>query len=158
MNHITYLKNTPFVKKLFGFSLVILAFVVLFNSIIFFAIFLVLGLNLISTEGSEIDLDSKTYRNIKSIFGIKFGKWQTCPNFEYITVFKTKEKQTISVVTATTELTSEVFLINLFYNRNKHITFYKSTNKNDAFQKAKHIKNIFEIDILDATSKEKKWL
>jgi hypothetical protein len=148
---ITYTKEIPFFKKFFGIALVILAFLVIFNNLMFFFIFLFIGLNLVAADGSEIDLNSKTFRNIKSAFGIKFGKWQPCPDFEYISVFKTKEKQTINVVTASTTFTDHKIVVNLFYERNKHITFYKTDNKEDAFEVAKKIKNIFEIEIYDAT-------
>lgn len=80
------------------------------------------------------------------------------PNFEYASVFKTNESQTIRVVTAETTQKSSVILVNLFYERNKHITFYKTTNKIKAFEVAKHFKLALEIDILDATESEKKWL
>lgn len=153
MNSITYLKDTPFAKKFFGIALIILAFLVIFNSLLFFLIFLVFGLNLVAIDGSEINLDNKNFRNIKSIFGLKFGKWQPCPEFEYVSVFKTKENQTINVVTATTTFSNEVILVNAFYNRNKHLTFYKTDKKEEAFEIAHKIKNIFDIDIFDATEK-----
>ncbi|MFY8181481.1 MAG: hypothetical protein ACOVLG_06870 [Flavobacterium sp.] len=49
-------------------------------------------------------------------------------------------------------------MLNLFYNGNKHITFYKTHDKNDAFKVAEKFKLIFNIDVLDATESEKKWL
>jgi len=52
------------------------------------------------TEGSEIDLDNNTYRSVKSLFDTNFGKWKPCPQFDYVSVFKTKENQTVRVVTA----------------------------------------------------------
>jgi hypothetical protein len=151
MNTITYLKDIPLVKKLFGVALLILAFLVLFNSLFFFLVFIVFGVNLIAIDGSQIDLDGKRFRNIKAIFGVKIGKWQPCPEFEYVSVFKTKEKQTINVATATSTFTNEILLVNVFYNRNKHLTFYKTNNKEEAFKVANKIKNIFDIEIFDAT-------
>ncbi len=121
-------------------------------------IFVVIGLGLNVAEGSEIDLSSKTYRTIHSLFGIKVGKWIPIPEFEYVSVFKTKESQTVRVVTAETTQKYDIILVNLFYNRNKHITFYKTDNKKDAFDVADHFKLALGIDILDATEKEKKWL
>ena len=68
------------------------------------------------------------------------------------------ENQTINVVSATTTFTTEVILLNLFYNRNKHLTFYKTDDKADAFKVAEHFKLALDIDILDATESETKWL
>jgi hypothetical protein len=159
MNTIIYLKEVPFAEKLFGYVLGILGIgISLFSNIIAGSICLAIGLNLILTEGSEINLETKTYRTIKSIFGIHFGKWNPCPEFEYVSVFKTKESQTINVVTASTTFTSEIILLNLFYNRNKHLTFYKIDNKIDAFKVAKHFKLALDIKILDATESNSKWL
>ena len=159
MNTIIYLKDIPVMKKIFGILISSASLYLILTGAIFFGfIFLAIGINLILTEGSEINLDNKTYRNIKSIFGVNFGKWKNCPQFEYISIFKTKENKTITVVTATATLTNEVLLINLFYDRNKHQTFYKTDNKEDAFKVAAHFKLALNIDILDATEKESKWL
>jgi hypothetical protein len=159
MNTFIYLKETPLPKKILGFVLTLLGLYSLaYGFIMFGGIFLVIGLNLLSTEGVEINLENHTYRNLKSTLGFKFGKWQPCPEFEYVSVFRTKEGQTVRVVTAETTLQSEIFLLNLFYKGNKHITFYKTHDKQDAFDVAEKFKSIFNIDILDATESEKRWL
>ncbi|WP_298121110.1 hypothetical protein [Flavobacterium sp.] len=158
MNKIIYLKEIPLFKKILGFGITILGLLSLTTNIIFGGIFLVIGINFLITEGSEIDLDTTTYRSIKSLFGYHFGTWKPCPNFEYVSVFKTTENQTIRVITAETTLQNSIILLNLFYNGNKHITFYKTRDKNDAFKVAERFKTIFNIDILDATESEKKWL
>ena len=130
MNTITYLKDVPLFKKILGFALSFFGlFALLSLNIIFGAIFLVLGINFLMTEGSEINLQDNTYRNIKSLFGSHFGKWQPCPEFEYVSVFKTKENQTIRVVTAEATLQSDIIVVKLFYKGNKRITFYKTKDK-----------------------------
>ena len=159
MSKIIYLKDVPIFKKIFGITIGIFGIgTLLTGNIIFAFITLAIGVNLILTEGSEIDLENKLYRTVKSIFGINIGKWKKCPKFEYVSVFKTKETQRVNVVTATTAFTSEIILLNLFYNGNKNITFYKTDNKDDAFKVAEHFKLALDIDILDATENEKKWL
>ena len=159
MNVITYLKEVPLFKKLFGIVLGISGIYILVTSNIFMGLLaLVIGINLVLTEGSEINLENKTYRTVKSIFGINFGKWQPCPKFEYVSVFKTKETQRVNVVTATTAFTNDIIFLNLFYDGNKKITFYKTDNKADAFKVAEHFKQALDIDILDATKSESKWL
>jgi hypothetical protein len=147
---ITYLKEIPVMKKVFGIAIIIAGLYIFLTTNILFGLLL--------REGSQINLENKTYRNIKSIFGIPIGKWKPCPEFEYISVFRTKENQTVNVVTATTTFTTEVILLNLFYNRNKHLTFYKTDNRVDAFKVAEHFKLALDIDILDATESETKWL
>ena len=158
MNTILYLKDIPVFKKILGFAITFLGILVFFMNIIFGLIFLVIGINILMTEGSEINLQNKHYRSLKSLFGIHFGKWKPTPEFEYVSVFKTKENQTIRVITAETTLQNDVIVLNLFYNRNKHITIYKTQDKNDAFRVAEKLSAYFNIEILDATTSEKKWL
>ena len=158
-NNIIYLKKVPFPKMFFGFVIMLAGLVVMFSgNLVFGAIFAVIGLNLISTEGSEINFIDKKYRTIKSVLGIHFGTWKDCPKFEYVSVFKTKESNTIRVITAETTIQSDIILLNLFYANNKYITFYKTDDKEDAFKVANHFNLIFDIYILDATESESKWI
>ncbi len=158
-NIISYTGNIPFVKRFFGISFFLLGVIILvLTGSLFTFIFIAIGLGLNIADGTDINLTNKSIRSFQSLFGIKYGKWKQIPNFEYVSVFKTNESQTIRVVTAETTLNSSVFLVNLFYNRNKHITFYKTTDKTKAFEVADHFKLALEIDVLDATEKEKKWL
>lgn len=159
MNSISYQKEIPFVKRFFGFAFAFLGIVMLFSTGSFMAlIFVVIGLGLNVAEGSDINLSNKEFRTFHSLFGIKIGKWEPIPNFEYVSVFKTKESQTVRALSAEATQTYDIILVNLFYNKNKHLTFYKTNNKQKAFEVAEHFKLALEIDILDATESEKKWL
>lgn len=159
METICYIKKVPFVKQLFGFSLIILAFLGFFTTgNIFSVIFLAIGCFLIVSEGSEIDLENKKFRKVNFFLGIKFGSWQALPDFEYVSVFKTKQSQRVNYITATTNFTNDVILLNLFDSRNKYITFYQTEDKDDAFKVGSHFKLALGIDILDATGAEKIWL
>lgn len=120
--------------------------------------FTAIGFSLISTEGSQIDFEQKMYRNIKSVFGIHIGKWQKLPVFDYVSVFKTVEGKQINVATASTVMRDEVYLINLFYEGSKYITFYKSEDKNDAFKMAIHFSKILNLRILDSTTLQSVWI
>ncbi|NHN27177.1 hypothetical protein FIA58_015955 [Flavobacterium jejuense] len=156
---ISYKKSISFVKRFFGVVLAVLGIITfLITGSLMSLIFIIIGLGLNVAEGSEINLSAKTFRTFNSLFGVKIGSWKPIPNFEYISVFKTKENQTVRVVTAETTQKYDVILVNLFYNRNKHMTFYKTNDKKKAFEVADHFKLALEIGVLDATDKEKKWL
>jgi len=158
-NSITYLKPVPFVKRLFGTLIILFAFyVMVYQSLLFSFFMIAFGVYLASSEGSQINLDNNTYRNIWSIFAIHFGKWKTIPKFEYISVFKGKQKQQINSLSASTSFSEEVFLVNLFYEEIKHETFYRTFDKEDAFKVAQHFKLALNLAILDATEREQKWL
>ncbi|WP_310558908.1 hypothetical protein [Flavobacterium sp.] len=155
-----YLREVILMKKVLAIVLIIAGIGIFFTDSMFVGLMvLVIGINLISTEGSEINLENKTYRTVKSIFGINFGKWQPCPKFEYVSVFKTKEATEVSSYGATIgTFKNDIIILNLFYKGNKHITFYKTDDKMDVFKVAEHFKLALDIDILDATESESKWL
>jgi hypothetical protein len=157
MQYITYLKRVPVLKQIFGYALMVLGLIFFFENIIVGAIMLAIGVTLVSTEGTQIDFIRKRYRTIWSIAGLHMGSWKPCPEFEYVSVFRTKESQRVNVATATTNVTRNVILVNLFFG-NKHLTFYKATNKDEAFKVAEHFRMVFNLDILDATESERKWV
>jgi hypothetical protein len=154
---ITYTKKIPVGKIVLAIPCFIITIFGLFSGNLMAFIFLALGLNFIAAEGAELDLMAKTYRTITVLFGIKVGSWKQNPKFEYVSVFRTHESQRINVVTATTVIREELLFLNLFYG-NKHITFYKTKDKEDAFKVARHIASAMQIDVLDATGTEKVWL
>ncbi len=95
----------------------------------------------------------------ESLLGFSIGKWQTLQNPEYISVFNTTENITVRVVTAETTNSFPVIVLNLFYERNKKITVYKTEKLKDAFDVASHIADALGIDLLDATVKnDYKWV
>jgi hypothetical protein len=160
MKTMIYLREVLLMKKILAIVLIVTGIGIFFtNNMLVGLMALIIGINLIATEGSEIDLENKTYRTLKSIFGINFGKWKPCPEFKYVSVFKTKEGTEINAYGATMgTFKNDVIMLNLFYNGNKHMTFYKTDDKIDAFKVAEHFKLALDIDILDATEEESKWL
>lgn len=160
MKTIIYLNEIILMKKILAISLILSGIGIFLFENIYAGLFLfLLGLNFIVTEGTEIDLESKTYRTVKSFLGKNFGKWQPCPEFEYVSVFKTLEATTVRAYGADmATFKNDIILLNLFYNRNKNFTIMKTTDKNEAFKVAEHLKIALDIDILDATTNEKKWL
>ena len=119
---------------------------------------LFIGLYLLIQDGVELDYERKRYRRVKSLFGITLGKWQPLPDIEYISVFKTTETTTVWASSASANVSSFVVKVNLFYDTNQKIEIYDSKNLDDAFLKAKQIASVLNIAVLDATSRETKWL
>ena len=158
-NIISYTKTVSTFKILIGAIIILFAFyIIVFENILFGFFMIGFAVYLASTTGSQYNMDTNSVRTIWSIFGIHFGKWKLSPNFEFISVFKGKQKQRINSLGASTSFSEEIFLVNLFYERNKHITFYRTFDKEDAFKTAKHFQLVFNIDILDSTEREQKWI
>lgn len=156
--NITYVEDMLPMKKVLSIALIIVSPFVFLKSIFVGVFVFGIGLNMVARDGAQINLDNKTYRTIKSILGFHFGSWKPLPKFEYVSVFKTKESTDVNAYGATIgTFKSDIILLNVFYNGNKHITFYKTDDKADAFKVANHFKSALDIDILDATTSDKKW-
>ncbi|MBD0831080.1 hypothetical protein [Aestuariibaculum sediminum] len=153
-----HLRKASPMKLLFGGLLFILGlYGAIFNN--FFNLILSgIGVFLLLREGSEIDLASKKYREIYSVFGISFGKWKTLPNLDYVSVFKTNEKKRVQGMGASANFSNSIYILNLFYNRNKKIEAYRTEDSDDAFENAKYLSQVLRIDVLYATERETKWL
>lgn len=159
MDVITNVKPISGFKKFFGIAILIFGFsVFVINNIGGGIILIGIGVHLIHTEGTQINLENKTYRNIISFLGIHMGKWKSIPNFEYVSIFKTTERTRFQVTAASTILSEEVIELNLFYDKNKHINFYKTDTVSDAYEVANHFKQALDIRILDTTKSPSEWL
>jgi len=156
---ITYLEPRSFLRKTFAFIIFVFSFfVVYYQSILMGGFMLSFSVYLASSTGSQIDLAAHRYRTIWSIFALHFGRWKPLPDFEYISVFKGRTSQRMRSISASLNTEGEAYLVNLFYDRNQRITFYRTEDKEDAFRAAKHFNQVLELDILDATEREQKWL
>lgn len=159
MNNTTlqHLRKVPITKLIFGVVLFALGIYAAITNI-FGLVLSGIGVFLLLKEGSEIDLAAKRYREIYSIMGINIGKWKDLPNIEYVSVFKTQENKRVQAMGASANFSNQVYLLNLFHNRNQKIEAYRTEDLNDAFENAKYLSQVLSIDILDATERESKWL
>ena len=74
-------------------------------------------------------------------------------------MFNTTENITVRALTAETTNSFPIIVLNIFYERNKKITIYKTKSIKDAFDVASHIADALAIDLLDATVKnDYKWV
>lgn len=158
MNRVLFKRKTPIMKLVFGACFFILGFFSLLGGSLYGLIICGLSVFFLHSDGSEVDLDSKRYRTFVSLFGLRHGKWKDLPEIEYVSIFSTTETTTVRALSAETNVTSDIIQLNLFYDRNKKITAYSTTDKEDAFKVARHISELLIVDILDATESESKWL
>ncbi|WNH08485.1 hypothetical protein [Thalassobellus suaedae] len=160
MNNTTLqnLRKAPTMKLVFGVVLVVLGIYGAITNNIFNLVLSGIGVFLLLKEGSEIDLASKRYREIYSVLGVNIGKWKDLPNIEYVSVFKIRENKRVQGMGASTNFSNQIYLLNLFHNRNQKIEAYRTEDLNDAFENAKYLSQVLSIDILDATERESKWL
>lgn len=156
---ITYIRKVPIWKVILGFAAIIIGVLGLVNLVYYALVPILFGFMMLKTEGSEINLESKTYRKVISFLGANFGTWQPLQNPEYISVFNTTEDITVRALSAETTNSFPIIILNIFYARNKKITVYKTKHIKDAFEVASHIADALLIDLLDATEKgDYKWV
>ncbi len=145
-----HLKEILFMQKIFGSTLGVFGIFLLSSEPIYFGlIFIFFAINAFSTEGFEMNLENKTYRNINSIFGVNYGKWKTYPEIEYISVIKTKQSK--SFEGTSTRIITDVIHFNMFFNGNKHITFYKTKSLEEARKAMRELEKNLEVNISDKT-------
>lgn len=153
-----HLRKASIIKQVIGAFLFIIGVFGAVTNNVFNLVLSGIGVFLMLREGSEIDLASKKFREIYWIMGLKFGLWKDLPELEYISVFKTKENKRVQAMGASANFSNPIFVLNLFYNTNKKIEAYRTSEINDAFENAKYISEIFNIKLLDATQSESKWV
>lgn len=151
-------EETSKLKLIYGGSLVTVGIFSLLSGHIFGFIALGVGLYFFKSEGIAFNFKLKTYRYITSWFGLTVGKWQNLPKIDYISVFKTEEKTRVWTRSASTLVTDTIVKVNLFYNGNHRIKAYQTKSTSEAFKIAKEIATVLNVDILDATERESKWL
>ena len=157
MNKFTFKRQLPIWKTVLGLLVLIIGLISLFSSFRGFVI-IGLGIYMLLVEGSEFDFINRKYRKTKSILRFTIGNWQSLPEIEYVSVFKTNETTTLRQTSAEANVTNEVIKLNLFYNSNKRIEAYRTYDSEDAFNKATEIASLLNVDILDATERESKWI
>lgn len=156
---IRYVRKVPFWKIILGFAAIGVGVLGVILLVFFALVPLLFGCMMLKTEGSEIDLESKTFRKTTSILGFSFGKWQPLHDAEYVSVFNTTEDITVRALSAETTNSFPIIDLNIFHDQNKKLTVYKTKDVRDAFDVASHIADALLIDLLDATIKnDYKWV
>ena len=114
-----------------------------------FSIFLLLfGFYFSSQKRIYVDLENSRFKPSTEIGFLKFGKWKTINNYEYVSIFYDASKSI-----------DERFEVNLWYDTNKHFELYTRNNFEDAITVAYDLSEVLNIDLLDATIRDDfKWI
>lgn len=154
-----YIKNVPVWKTVLGIIIALLSLYFVISGVLFGIVPIAYSVLLLQTNGTEINIESKTYRKIYSILGLNFGKWKPLPEVEYVSVFATTETTKVWVSSATANVTDAIYMINVFYNTNQKIEVCNAYSRKEAFDIGSHVAFTLSIDLLDATeSKDFKWM
>ncbi len=109
-------------------------------------------------KGTTVSFSSGKYKEYFGLFKWKWGTWKSIPICEYISVFSAVETQQIWAKSQTTKLSLGVIFVNLIHCRNQRLSVYKTDNLEKAFKVAHLFANNLNLDIFDATNREKNWI
>ncbi len=118
--------------------------------------FIFISLFLFISEGIDINLNSKKYRQFLCIFKYKFGKWRQLENIKYASVFETsvKNKMEIGIVSfepVRDDWKNTVFRVQIFFEDGNKLFIIDLKNKSKAFKIAFKIAKKLNVKVLDAT-------
>lgn len=106
------------------------------------------GLGFCVVTDIVFDLKKKTYKIQYCVGPIRVGKWNRLPEIEYVSVFRQLLKNE-----------EYIFEVNLWYDKNRHFNIYKNLELDITFEFGKHVSEILEVDLLDATvPNDFKWV
>jgi len=142
-----FIKKIGIYKKVpFSIVLVLSVLLILLGGYFYGLVLLGISLRFLMEEGVELDLSEKRYRQLTSWYGIKFGKWQTLPKIEYVSIFETKKRSRVRAGGGNAAHFSEViFKLNLFYKKNKHISLLDSEDRDEILKIGDNISKILNI-------------
>ena len=148
-----FIETISLYKKIFLSTLLALSvYLILFEGLFYGLIFFGIALRFLMQKGVELNLDGMKYRELFSWYGVRFGKWNTLPKIDYISIFKTKKGSRVRAGGGNAaHFTTEIFKLNLFYNRNKHITLLESEDENKVFDAGNNISKILNVKLHKAT-------
>lgn len=98
------------------------------------------GLGFCVVKDVVFDLKKKTYKIQYCVGPIRIGKWKRLPEIEYVSVFR-----------QLLENEEYIFEVNLWYDKNRHFNVYKNLELDITFEFGKHVSEILEVNLLDAT-------
>ncbi|MFD1016840.1 hypothetical protein [Winogradskyella rapida] len=158
MKTISYHRPRPTLQLIYGVGLLVLNILALISGNLLGVLFGAAGFYFFRKEGLEMDLENSQYRTTTSLFNLTFGTWHPLPEIEYVSVFKTTQTSRVWVSAASTQVTTSCIKVNLFYNTNRKIEAYETDNTDQAFAIATQIASALHLKVLDATSRDPKWL
>jgi hypothetical protein len=118
LNNIIYKRPIPTAKLIYGIGLFLIG-IISASENIFSLLLCMLSTYFFHSNGIEIDLSKKKYRNIISWFSLTFGQWNNLPQIECVSVFKTTQTTRGWFSTASTTISDMVIKFNLFYTTNQ---------------------------------------
>ncbi len=105
---------------------------------------IIFGISFSLVKDYQFDFKNNQYKIISRIGPVKIGRWQSFKSLDYISVFKKDDYE---------------YIINLWYNTNKHFSFCISNNSEKALKIGSELSKKLKIDLLDATNPHnKKWV
>lgn len=120
----------------------------IFSNFEFAAYLTFAGIGFCSKKSIYVDISNSRFRPTIGVGPLKFGRWQTIKNYQYVSVFHQPLKNG-----------DYIFEVNLWYDNNKHFELYEENDYKEAFLIGYELSEQLNIDLLDATvPNDFKWV
>lgn len=163
MIHTIYSKEKPILGCIYGFVVTVLFFYFflempseLFKNTLIICFILFLLITPIR-KGIEINTKKKEYRTITLYLSFKIGKWKNLNDGAYLSLFK-NESFTDNNPMSGGPKHSIKYQLNLFDIEGNYVTIVSCESLKTAIFYSNKVKTILNLNILDATTSDYKWV
>lgn len=103
---------------------------------------------LCSNKKIYIDIEKSRFKKTLEVGPLKLGKWKSIKNYTYVSIFYKPLTDG-----------SYTFVVNLWYDKNKHFELYSKDSFSEAIQMGYTLSEQLNIELLDATiPNDFKWI
>ncbi len=118
---------------------------------------------LLIKSGLEIDTEANIMRRYSRIFGYVSGKWAIIPELDYVTVVSvkitSKKYQASGAIYVQSPSSDVKYRVNLATkDRRNPVIKVLTSEKNEAISEALKIGEALDLNVLDSTSPDRKWI
>jgi hypothetical protein len=145
----------PWTMVALGAFMLIIGFIVVFQTFIVGLCFLVIGFFMVTTHYRlNINSKKKTYREYLWVMGYKKGTRKTYQELDYIYIQKNVERQTMHLRAVTTTIEKEIFDSFLKLSDQRNIHLKSDEDRRRLLHNIRPIANKLELEIYDYTGEE----
>ncbi|PLX22602.1 MAG: hypothetical protein C0599_06005 [Salinivirgaceae bacterium] len=105
----------------------------------------------------DVDFQNQRIRKYALMAGFKLGKWEDARKAKYISLVRIRMRRNENFISISTERSQKMIKANLVFPQRKYIPLFKEPTK-EIIPKIKVIATGFDLQILDYTTGQKRWI
>lgn len=145
--------------QMLGFVLMALGVYLIYSSNWFGIAALLIGFAFYFLNGGiQIDFEKRLHREYFGLFSLKFGKWISIPELEYVTLFRANYTQRGSVASIDNNFKDSRINISLVVSKAEKFEGGSFNTKKEALEVGNIFARELKTKLLDYTDREPKWV